>query len=249
MKISTKITNQGITISFGEQPHERLTPLPSANQENPKRYYVYGHYDKRGIPFYIGKGIKRRAWDEDRHFLWRRYVEKHLNGEYKVVILVDDLKSAQAEELESEWIAQESETLVNWINFGRKTDFSALDTFHKLRNVNRELLGAAREQEQSKPDEAIKLYIKALVNIEAYATIQPEMGLVGQLIDEERQENGIGGELSILDRLTLCLICADRQTEASEITGQYFAKYQADEELSAAIRIKNRVEKAIKKNS
>jgi hypothetical protein len=33
-----------------------------------------------------------------------------------------------------------------------------------------------------------------------------------------------------------------------EITRQYLAMYRADEELSAAIRIKKRVEKAIKKN-
>ncbi|MCO6427692.1 hypothetical protein [Nitrosomonas communis] len=247
MKISTNITNKGITIRIGEEAQERLTLSPSANQENPKCYYVYGHYDKQGVPFYIGKGTKRRAWDEDRHSLWHRYVQKHLNGEYTVVILVDDLNSAQAEELESEWVAQESETLLNWVNFSRKTDFSALNTFHKLCNANQELLGAAREQEQSNPDEAIKLYFKALANIEAYATIQPKMGLVGQLIDEERKENGINGELPILDRLTLCLIRANRQTEASELTRQYFAMYRADEELSAAIRIKMRVRKGDKK--
>lgn len=58
-------------------------------------------------------------------------------------MLADDLTADESEELESEWIALESETLVNWINFGRKTDFEQLDTFHKLRDSNRQLITAA----------------------------------------------------------------------------------------------------------
>ena len=69
------------------------------------------------MPFYIGKGTGRRAWQDDCHPLWHRYVKNHLQGKYSVVILADDLTADRAEELESAWITQESETLVNWINF------------------------------------------------------------------------------------------------------------------------------------
>ena len=243
MKLCTGITGDGISLRISDEPPERLKPSPTASQTAPKRYYVYGHYDEHGVPFYIGKGTARRAWEDDRHPLWHRYVQKHLHGKYSVLILVDDLTSAQAEEIESQWIAQESETLVNWINFGRKTDFAALDNYHKLRDANRQLVAAAREQERSNPDEAVRLYFQALGNIDAYATIQPELSLIGRLIDEEREENGINGELPILDRLTLCLVRTARGAEAGVVAKQYFAKYRADEALSAAERIKKRVGK------
>jgi hypothetical protein len=243
VKLWIGIPGNGPSIRISDKPPERLKQSPTASQTAPKRYYVYGHYDKHGVPFYIGKGTDRRALEDERHPLWHRYVDKHLHGEYSVVILVDDLTSSQAEEIESEWIAQESETLVNWFNFGRKTDFAASDKYHELRDANRQLASAAREQERSNPDEAIRMYFQALGNIDAYATIQPELGFIGRLIDEEREEKGINGELLILDRLTLCLIRAARGAEAAVVTKQYFAKYRADESRSAAERIKKRVGK------
>jgi hypothetical protein len=84
MGVSTRLTNLGIEISwnFGEEP-ELLKPAVDSNQENPRRDYVYAHLDNEGKIFYIGKGNGRRAWSDDRHPLWRRFVKKHLSGEYK----------------------------------------------------------------------------------------------------------------------------------------------------------------------
>jgi hypothetical protein len=114
MKLRAGITGEGIALSFGESEPRRLEPSPEANQVAPLRHYVYPHYHGKGAPFYVGKGIARRAWDDSRHALWHRYVERHLNGRYSVRILADDLSPEDAESLESEWIAQESNQRSEW---------------------------------------------------------------------------------------------------------------------------------------
>lgn len=240
MKPVIGISNEGVVLRVGGQ-RVRLVPDSAASQTSPRGSYVYGHYDEQGVPFYIGKGTSRRAWNDSRHPLWHRYVDKHLNGKYVVKILADGLSDDEVEDLESQWIAQESDTLVNWINFGRKTDFTLLDRVNLLRDANRNLISRARSLEKTRPDEAIALYHQAIEKIEGYAAVQPEQGLIGMLLDEERAECGIQGELVALDRLTLLLVRAGKHLEAGAAADDYFAKYRADEDLQSALAIKKRV--------
>jgi hypothetical protein len=246
LKLSTRLTNLGIQISVGtaERP-KPLLPDKDADQENPRRVYVYAHADASGNIFYVGKGEGRRAWSTDRHPLWCRYVDKHLGGKYKVRILRDNLSEQKAEEVEAEWIAQCSDNLVNWQNMGRTSDFEALDRFHKLRDANRSLIQQAKARERADLAEAAQMYLQAIEAVAQYASISYEKGLVGKLLEEEAEELGRCGEIEALDRLTLCLVKLERPDEADGHADRYFARYRRDLQLGTAERIRKRIEKAL----
>ncbi|MCL5286612.1 MAG: hypothetical protein M1453_01265 [Acidobacteria bacterium] len=246
MKLRARLTNLGIEISLGGDDDEPrlLEPSKDADQENPRRNYVYAHLDTAGQFFYIGKGTGRRAWSTERHVLWHRYVAKHLKGLYNVRILQDNLSEEEAEQLESDWIAQCSESLVNWINMGRATDSDALERHNKLRDANRRLIKQAKDIEKVELRQAVDMYIQAIEAAKDYAPCNFEKGLVGMLIDEEAAEFGLNGEIEALDRLTLCLIKLGRWSEAAERTTSYFASYKRDLNFCAAERIAKRIAKA-----
>jgi hypothetical protein len=246
MKLTAKLTNLAIelSVSDGHVP-KPLTPAPDANQENPRRSYVYAHVDSSGKIFYVGKGERRRAWSRDRHPLWHRYVEKHLGGTYQVRILQDNLSPAEAEEIEAAWMAQCSDGLVNWAKMGRAIDFQALEQFHKLRDANRALIRQAKATEEDDLAQAAKMYIQAIEAIPEYAFIDHEKGLVGLLVAEEDEELGRNGELEALDRLTMCLIKLGRVREAAQRANEYFSLYRRDLELAGSQRIAKRIEKAL----
>jgi len=223
----------------------RLEPSPDANQKQPRKHYVYAHTDDSGQYFYIGKGVGRRAWSEDRHSLWHRYVEKHLSGSYQVLILQDNLTAEEAEEAEFVWMEQHSDTLVNWVNMGRDVDLEAVHRYHKLRDANRALIARAKELEKIDLPRAAQMYEHAIAMTREYAFIQYDKGLIGRLLAEEAEETGRYGELEALDRLTLCLIKLGEVRKAARITKEYFATYRGDTTRTMAERITKRVDKAV----
>lgn len=222
-----------------------LEKLSASDQTNPKDTYVYGHFDLSDAVFYIGKGTARRAWSDDRHILWTRYVEKYLKGEYRVRILADGLSADDAEILESELIAQHGDQLVNWVNYGRMSDFKTLERFHMLRDANRKFIADTRELEDTDLESACSRYRIAVERIAEYAFLEYEPGLVGRLLREEKEEAGYSGELVALDRLTLCLIKSERPLEAKTAAEEYFAQYRQDLFLSGAKKIQQRIQKAL----
>lgn len=250
MKITHKLTNSGISFSLGDEMDEsKLKPSKDTDQKKPRKFYVYAHNDSEGKTFYIGEGKGDRAWSKDRHSLWNLYVDKHLGNKYQVLILKDNLPEAEAEELESEWIAHYGSQLVNWVNMGRDTDFAKLDVFNRLRDENKARIQDARKLEKENIDQAIEMYIAAIESIDEYQSIEYEGGLVGQLLKEESEQIGRFGEIEALDRLTMCLIKVTRIEEAANTTRDYFERYRGDLRLSAAERINKRIEKALAKRS
>ena len=80
MGLRTSVSNSGISIMFGESPTTRRARKPEADQTAPRGSYVYGHVDANGVLFYVGNGTGRRAWSDDRHHLWHRYVTNCLRS-------------------------------------------------------------------------------------------------------------------------------------------------------------------------
>lgn len=245
MKFSTRLTNLGIEISGTGDSRQPLKPSDDAYQKNPRRNYVYAHLDSAGKIFYVGKGEGKRAWSTDRHFLWHRYVEKHLNGKYQVRILKDNLSVPEAEEVEAAWVSQCSDDLVNWFNMGREFDYPALNRYHKLRDANRVLIQQAKAIEKRDLAQAVQMYAQAIGAISQYASIRYETGLVGKLLDEEAEERGKSGEIEALNRLTICLVKLDRVSEAAQHVADYFTLYRRDLQLGASQPILRRIEKAL----
>jgi hypothetical protein len=244
MRVSSRLSNLGIEIRVGTDDAPAPTPAPDADQTKPRRSYVYAHLDVNGRIFYIGKGEGRRAWSDDRHPIWYRYVEKHLGGKYEVRILQDDLSAEEAEGLEADWIAYHCNDLVNWVNLGRPYDHEALERQNKLQAANRTLIHQAKAVEKRDLAKAADMYAKSIDSLKEYAGIVWDGGIIGKLIAEENEEFGLSGEIEALDRLTMALIKLGRTVEAVDWADRYFAAYRRDTKRSAAAAIRKRIAKA-----
>lgn len=203
-----------------------------------KDFYVYFHRDRTGSLFYVGKGTGRRAWSADRHPAWKRYVAERLGGHFRVEIHAQELTEVEAEELEGSLIQQYGAQLINWINPGRDFDYAAIDRYHKLRNDNRAFVAETRRIEGEDLHEAVARYRHALVAMREYEGMTLERGVVAEM--------GAGpnwGDISIIDRLTLCLAKLGQSVEAIAAAEAYFLEFPSALDLTAGKRVKVRIEK------
>ncbi|TXI47643.1 MAG: hypothetical protein E6Q50_13280 [Lysobacter sp.] len=206
--------------------------------ETRKDFYVYFHRDRAGDIFYVGKGTGRRAWSLDRHAAWKKYVAERLAGYYSVEIHADGLTEQEAEELEDSLINHYGKQLINWINYGRDFDYTAIDLYHKLRNANRAYVADTRLLESTDASQAVVQYRQALVDMRKYEAMTLERGLVAEM--------GVGpnwGDPNILDRLTICLIKLGRFNEAIEEADRYFSSFPSALKLAIGKRIITRINK------
>jgi hypothetical protein len=216
--------------------------LPT-HQSTPRNIYVYAHVDAEGSIFYIGQGSDRRAWSRDRDKLWRRYVDAHLKGRYTVQVLADCLSQVEADELESRWMDQENEGLINLQNMARRIDHSALRCRDKLMAQNKAVIAEARALENTNREKAIELYKEALALLKQFAGIPIETGLYARVLAEHVAENGPIGQISLLDRLTLCLVRAGRAHDARLCAEDYFGMFKGEHALVTAERIMKRIKR------
>jgi hypothetical protein len=246
MKIRVGANSLSIFLGVGSTDDEKKkSPGAAPDQNNPRGFYVYGHYDSHGSLFYVGKGIDRRAWAMDRHYLWQRYVKHNLGGNFEVRIIADGMSAAAAEELEARLIAEQGNSLVNWANMGRSSDFKLLTRYHALRDANRALIQNTRVLEKIDPESAVRNYKTAIEKTVEYAFMDFEPGLVGQMLSEECSELGRRGEPLAIERLTMCLLKLGRVAEAAEVSEAYFLRYKRDLETDIGNRTKARIEKAL----
>jgi hypothetical protein len=243
LQVNLDIGNAGIEIaavpSFSASA--RLVPNASVDQTAPRDAYVYAHVDPAGKFFYIGRGSGRRAWSRDRDRLWHRYVDEHLQGKYTARILADGLLPSDAEALEGRWIDQENEGLINLQNMARRIDLDALRHRDELWARNKALIAEARTLEGTDRDKAIALYKEALSLLKQFAGTPIETGMYAKVLAEHVADNGPIGQISLLDRLTLCLVRAGRMDEARACAEDYFSFFKAERALGAAQRIAKRV--------
>ncbi|MCP3732577.1 GIY-YIG nuclease family protein [Sphingomonas sp. MG17] len=194
----------------------------TGERRTPARHYVYAHRHPDGTPFYIGKGIGRRAWSMDRDALWHHFITTRCGGSYDVFIVAEGLEEDDALELEAELIAAHGVRLLNWINPGRGFDYAALERFHALRDATTSFISQTRPLEQSDPDLAVARYREAIDRVHAYARMETETGLVAELRRELKQHYA---DVSPLDRLTLMLRKLGRFAELVECVDAYFTHY------------------------
>jgi hypothetical protein len=106
-----------IVARFGPPPSD--TPVEiDQKPTGTGKFYVYVHRNPSGQIFYVGKGTGRRAWSDQRHSVWHKYVQERCGGTYTVQIVSYHEGSDEAEESEGRLITLNANLIIRlWNDF------------------------------------------------------------------------------------------------------------------------------------
>ncbi len=210
-----------------------------------KNFYVYGHFDKNGNIFYVGKGTERRAWSKDRHSVWVYYVEKCLLNEYTVEIIKNELTESEALLMEKKLISQYGKELINWQNDGRGFNREILDKYWELRNKNKALIEGSKLLEKTNIEKSIDEYRKVILATSEYFSLDWEedclVKRISDMMDNEIVGHGKKGEIDAIDRLSILLCKIGKKDEAKSEVINYFIKFPYDKTYKKYERIMKRI--------
>jgi hypothetical protein len=232
-----------IVARFGPQPSDAPVEIDQKPTGTGK-FYAYVHRDPSGQIFYVGKGTGRRAWSDQRHPVWRKYVQERCGGNYTVQIVSYYEGSDEAEESEGRLISRYGKQLVNWDNPERQFDYPALERFHAARNTNRTFVAETRPLESTNIEQAVERYKQAMLRMYEYESITLERGLIPELSSDSFQ---CGGGIDILDRLTLCLYRLGRVRELNEAVDGFLRRFPQAAGMGTMQPILKRRERAQRK--
>lgn len=199
-------------------------------------YYIYVHETTSGEVFYVGKGTGDRAWRKGRDLNWNLFVDKHLNNQYNVRIVLDKLTEDEALIEEEKLMSKYGDQLINRQNMSRSLDMVKLHT----RNEIEAKLKEAELNAELANDLDIKadFFLDALKYHKQFSNMIIEKGLVGKLLAERPL-----GNIRLLDKTIRALIAANRKEQANAIFNQYFLDYPHDKELSQVASILKVIER------
>jgi hypothetical protein len=223
---ASKIEGRGLPFRIAAS----IDPAPAETDITPERqptgagsFYVYVHRDAASQIFYVGKGTGERAWSEDRHPLWHKYVTKRSGGQFTVQIVSYHKTSDEAEAVEETFISRYGKQIVNWFNNRREFDYPAIERFHTARNATRLFVAETKVLESIDPPHAVERYRQALTQMYDYKRIVTERGLIAELMDDGT--NYTVGDPPILDRLTLCLSRLGRWSELKAAVDDFLRRF------------------------
>ena len=77
--------------------------------------------------------------------------------------------------------------------------------------------------------------------LKQFAGVPIETGLYARVFAEDVAANGPIGQISLLDRLTLCLLRVGRMDEARRYAEEYFSIFRSERRFAAAEQIAKRI--------
>ncbi|CAI3100303.1 hypothetical protein MWMV2_MWMV2_00061 [Acinetobacter oleivorans] len=189
------------------------------------KYYVYVHETLSGDVFYVGKGSDDRAWRKGRDLNWNLYVDKYLNNQYNIRIVLDQLTEAQALNEEEKLLSKYGDQLVNRQNMNRSLNMKALNIRNEIEvKLNKAELDAELANDVN---EKANLFIEALKYHKLFTNIIIENGLLGELLALRPL-----GNIQLLDKTVRALVAANRKEQAQIIFDQYLKDYPHEKEFT-----------------